>query len=181
MKSKVIKYIGGILVIIIFLPIVYTTAYYLVEIRPHSESISEKIKNYSSKSNNLALLENMVVKEEGRNGIARYISHSLAIEHTDGYFRNLWHLIGLHWHLWVGVIYSEQEQYALWLALAHYGKGQGINGASVYYFNKPIEQLTCYQLAQLVVMVRAPTIFKPGSKRSDKRIKERGIANVCGS
>jgi hypothetical protein len=158
-----------------------TTTYYLVEIRPHSYSISEKIKIYSSKSNNLALLEKIAVNEEGRDGIARYISHSLAIEHTQSNFRGLWHLIGLHWHLWVGLMYTEQEQYSLWLALVHYGKGQGMNAASTFYFNKSIEQLSCYQLAQLVVMVRAPTMFKPGSKRSEKRIKERGVANVCGS
>jgi hypothetical protein len=77
---------------IILMPIVYTTTYYLVEIRPHSDSISEKIKIYSSKSNNLALLENIVVNEEGRDGIAKYISHSLAIEHTQSNFHGLWRL-----------------------------------------------------------------------------------------
>ena len=181
MKTKVIKYFGGILAIIIFAPLIYTIIYFLVEIRPHTESMSEKIGIYNNMSSNLTLLEKMAVNEEGRNGIARYVSHSMAVENSERGFRNLWHLIGLHWHLWVRVMYSEQEQYALWLAMAPYGKGRGMNEAATYHFNKQLEQLSCYQLAQLVVMVRAPTRFKPGGEQSEQRIKERGVANECRS
>lgn len=175
------KYIGAILVFIIVAPLVYTTFYFLVEIRPHTLSMAEKIEIYNNISPNLTLMENMAISEEGRSGMARYVSHSLAVENTESGFRNFWHLIGLHWHLWVRVMYSEQEQYSLWLALAPYGKGRGMNEAAIYHFNKPLEQLSCYQLAQLVVMVRAPTMFKPGSEKSEQRIKGRGVANVCSS
>lgn len=181
MRTKVIKYIGGIFVLIIFVPLAYTTTYYLIEIRPHSESLSEKIRIYNNTSKNISLLEKMAVNEEGRNGIARYVSHSLAVEYTESGFRNLWHLIGLHWRLWISIKYSEQEHYALWLALAPYGKGRGMNEAATFYFNEPIDQLSCHQLAQLVVMVRAPTRFTPGSEKSEQRIKERGIESVCNS
>jgi hypothetical protein len=181
MKTKVMKYIGAILVVIIIAPLIYTTLYFLIEIRPHTESIGEMIEIYNNKSPNLTLMENMAVSEEGRSGMASYVSHSLAVDNTESGFRNLWHLIGLHWHLWVRVMYSEQEQYSLWLALAPYGKGRGMNEAAIYHFNKPLEQLSCYQLAQLVVMVRAPSRFKPGSEKSEQRIKDRGVANVCSS
>jgi hypothetical protein len=181
MKTKVVKYIGGILAFIFVAPLIYTILYFLVEIRPHTVSMAEKIEIYNNISPNLTLMEKIAVSEEGRSGMVRYVSHSLAVENTKSGFRNFWHLIGLHWHLWVRVMYSEQEQYFLWLALAPYGKGRGMNEAAVYHFNKPFEQLSCYQLTQLVVMVRAPTRFKPGSEKSEQRIKDRGVANVCSS
>jgi hypothetical protein len=181
MKTKVMKYIGAILVVIVIAPLIYTTLYFLIEIRPHTESIGKMIGIYNIKSPNLTLMENMAVSEESRSGMASYVSHSLAVDNTESGFRNLWHLFGLHWHLWVRVMYSEQEQYSLWLALAPYGKGRGMNEAAIYHFNKPLEQLSCYQLAQLVVMVRAPSWFKPGSEKSEQRIKDRGVANVCSS
>ena len=170
MKTKVMKYIGAILVFIIAAPLIYTTLYFMIEIRPHTESISEKVGIYNKVTSNLALLEKMAVSEEGQNGMARYVSHSLAVENTESGFRNIWHLVGLHWHLWVRVMYSEQEQYALWLALAPYGKGRGMNEAATFFFNKPIEKLSCHQLAELVVMIRAPTTFKPGSEKTEQRI-----------
>ena len=181
MKTKVIKYISGILFLIICTPLIYTTVYYLVEIRPHINEIEEKIKIYKKSSLNLTLMENIAVREEGRNGIARFVSHSLAVENTKSGFRSIWHLMGVHWHLWVRVMYSEQEQYLLWLAMAPYGKGRGMNEAAFSHFKKSLDELSCYQIVQLVVMVRAPTIFIPGSKKSEKRIKEQGLANVCSS
>ena len=181
MKRKIIKYIGGTLLAVVLLPIAYTVVYYFVEIAPQSHSINKMIVSYSNRTSNYKIMENMAVREEGRNGIYRYVSHSLAGTYISKGYRNYWHLIGLQWHLWVWLKYSEEEQYALWLAMAPYGPGHGMNQASIYHFNKSFEELSCYQVAELVVMVRAPTRFTPGSERSKQRIKERGVANECSS
>ncbi len=179
MKRKIGKYIGGTLLAIVVLPIAYTAVYYLVEIAPHSESIDKMIEAYNNRSKNYQIMEKMAVKEEGKSGIHRYVSHSLAVTNIDKGSRNYWHFIGFHWHLLVWLKYPEEEVYSLWLAMAPYGPGRGMNQASIYHFEKPFEELSCYQIAELVVMVRAPTRFLPGSERSKQRIHERGVANDC--
>ena len=160
---------------------IYTLSYYLIEIRPHDNFINEKIKTYSELSKNHLLLEKMAIKEETQNGILRYAAHSLAVDNIKHGFRNYWHLIGLHWHLWIWIRYTDNEIFQLWLAMVPNGSGRGMNEASMFYFNSKIEDLSCNQLAQLVVMVRSPSMFKPGSDRSNKRIKNKGIISVCNS
>lgn len=178
---RAIKYIFGLFVLLCITIVIYIASYYFIEIRPLNESITQKINNYSPLSTNYLLMQKMVLKEEGKKGIARYVAHNLAVENSNGSFRNYWHLVGLHWHLWVWLNLSEKETYQLWLAIAANGRGIGMNEAATLHFNKPIVQLSCNQLAQLVAMVRSPTIFKPGNTRNTQRVKNRGIANECSS
>jgi membrane carboxypeptidase/penicillin-binding protein PbpC len=179
MKNRLIKYTGILLILIVLSPIFYTLSYYILEINPHSASIEKLIQPYQRRSTNHRIMERMAVQEEGRSGISSYVAHTLAVENTDKDFRNLWHLIGLHWQLWLRLTYSEQEQFSMWLALAPYGPGRGMDHASIHHFEKPFEELNCYQLAELVVMVRAPSMFSPGSERAQQRIAARGVAKDC--
>ena len=178
---RAIKYIFGLFLLLIITIIIYTTSYYLIEIRPMNNSMTNKIKNYSPLSTNHLLMEKMALKEEGKKGIARYVAHTLAVENSNGGFRNYWHLVGLHWHLWLRLSFSEKETFKLWLAIAANGNGRGMNEAATLHFNKPFSHLSCNQLAQLVVMVRSPTTFKPGSKRNEQRVISKGVANECNS
>ena len=178
---KAVKYIIGFLTIILVSIVAYTTTYYFVEIKPNKVAIQKLIDSYELNSSSYETLEKMAVTEEGRNGIANYVAHSIAVEKTGKGFRNYWHFKGTHWHLWIRLLYSEREIYKMWLALAPYGGGRGMKEASMYHFKKPLEQTSCYELAQLVVMVKAPSKFKPGSINSENRIKERGVVNVCNS
>jgi len=178
---KFIKYLFSFIVFLVLAITIYTASYYFIEIRSHNGAFTEKINEYIELSGNHFLLEKMAVKEEYRSGMLRYVAHSLALDTIETGFRNYWHLMGLHWHLWLWVLYSEKEVYQLWLAMAPNGSGQGMNEASKLHFNKTFEELSCYQLAQLVVMVRSPTAFKPGSERSEERIKKRSVASVCSS
>ena len=178
---RLTKYFVGFLVVLFFVPLIYTTSYYFTEIRPHNDSIVEKIDSYESLTRNHELMEVMAVNEEGRNGMVRYVGHTLALETSKKGLRKYSHLDGLHWLFWVWVLHSENEIFKLWLAIAPYEIGSGMNEASMHHFNKSITQLSCNQLAQLVVMVRSPSKYKPGSERSEQRIKNRGTASVCSS
>ena len=178
---RLTKYFVGFLVVLFFVPLIYTTSYYFTEIRPHNDSIAEKINSYESLSRNHGLMEEMAVNEEGRNGMVRYVAHTLALEATQKDFKKYSHLVGLHWLFWVWVLHSEKEVFKLWLAIAPYESGSGMNDASMHYFNQSIEQLSCNQLAELVVMVRSPSKYKPGSERSKQRIMSRGMASACSS
>ena len=121
----------------------------------------------------------MAIEAEKKKGIINYVSHSLAVDYIDKNFRGGWHLIGAHWQLWIRIIYSEEELFNLWLAQAPYPRGRGMDEASLFFFNKKMEQLSCYQLAQLTVMVRSPTMFKPESKKSEQRIKRYNLNSAC--
>ncbi len=177
------RFIKSVFKFFVFLSLVitiYTVSYYFVEIRSHTGLLNEKIESYSSLTDNHEFMKDMVFKEESQSSIIWNVSHSLAVDYTESGFRNYRHLIGLHWHFWIWVLYSEEEQYKLWLAMTPNGSGErGMHKASQQYFNKPLDQLSCYQLAQLVVSVRSPSRFNPGSERSNQRIKNRGIVDEC--
>ena len=179
MKKNGLKYTSLAFLIICVSPFVYTTIYYFLEIRPHNESMSNKIKTYEGISKNRSLLEKMIVKVEGRKGIANYVSHSLAVDNIHNGFHKNWHIIGLHWHFWVRLKYSEEEIFRLWLAQVPYGSGRGMNEASTYHFKLPLEHLSCHQVSQLVVMAKAPTIYAPNTQRSELRIKALSLKNEC--
>ena len=179
--KRAIKYIFGLFLLLIITFIIYTTSYYLIEIRPMNDSMTNKIKKYSPFSTNHLIMKKMALNEEGKKGIARYVAHTFAVENSNGGFRNYWHLVGLHWQLWLRLSFSEKETYQLWLAIAANGYGRGMNEAAILHFKKPFIELSCNQLAQLVVMARAPTIFKPGSERNTQRVNSRGVANNCNS
>lgn len=178
---RVAKYALGFLIFFVCILVFYSVLYYFLEIRPIRSIIEEKISQYSPLTENYLLMETMAVNEESRRGIADFVAHSFAVEVTEKEFRSMWHLRGLHWHIWFRLLYTEKEIFQLWLAMAPYGKGRGIKEASMYHFANIFEKLSCYQIAQLVVMVRSPSGYKPGSERSEKRIYKRGVANVCKS
>lgn len=163
----------------VLIPLLYTVSYYFVEIRKNEGEIDRKIALYSETTSNHLLMREIALQEETQLGILRFSAHSLAVDLHDGHFRNFWNLAGLHWHVWLRVLYSDSEIFRIWLSMAPYGEGRGMNEASEHYFAKSIDKLSCYQIAQLVVMVRSPSMFKPGSTRSEKRIENRGVSSRC--
>ena len=178
-KGQRLKYFIGITALIFLMLSSYTTAYYIIEIRPTLSAIDEKVTRYSYSSRNSELLASIAMQQEGRSGMFRYVAHRQAINNIEHGFRNAWHLMGLHWHLWLKILYSDQEIYQLWLAQFPYSEGRGINEAAEYYFNISFWELSCYQIVQLAAMARAPTALKPGSERSEKWIRSQGIGVIC--
>jgi hypothetical protein len=171
-----LKVIGLLAVALAF----YTTSYFCIKILPVKSKIDEKITAYKNWDANVAIMRKMAVHEEGEDGIASYVAHSLALEYLgDGHFRNFWHLVGLHWQVWIPLIYDDEEVFSIWLALAPYGNGRGMNEAAVKYFSAPIPKLGCNQLATLTVMVRSPSGFPPGGEASRNRIETHHLTNIC--
>jgi hypothetical protein len=176
-----LKYALYLFFALLISPFIYTGIYYLVEIRPHKFDIERKIEAYSPSSSYYKIIKRMAEQEESVAGIARYAGHSLAALYVGDRFHGFWHLVGLHWQLWITVLYTEDEIFRIWLAVSPYENGRGMLSAAKYYFDNDLESLSCHQLAQLVVMVRSPSRFKPGSERSESRINEHGLLGMCGS
>lgn len=175
------KFINRTVAILLALSLIYIGIYFIVEIRPHVSEMDEMIREYETDSLNYSSIKSMAVAEEGIDGIGSYVGHSLAVSNVGSGFRGAWHLLGLHWQLWVRLLYSEDEIFRLWLAMVPYGDGRGMKDAAQFHFESDLDSLSCYQLAQLVVMVRAPSMFKPGSERSINRIRDHGVAIRCDS
>ena len=76
--------------------------------------------------------------------------------------------------LWLASSYihfSNEQAFYLWACYAVYESGHGLGNASMYYFNKPLSELNEESLVALVVASRNPSRFKPGTERSEERIK----------
>jgi len=175
------KYVIRFFSVIVLLPTLFTVTYYFFEIKQHQSKIEQKIALYSKTTSNHLLMYEIALQAESRVGILRFVTHSLALNYHDGHFRSFWNLAGLHWHIWMKLLYTDDEIYQIWLAMAPYGLvGEvGMNEASEHYFVKTIDKLSCYQIVQLVVMGRSPSMFKPGSVRSEKWIKDHGVSSRC--
>ena len=89
------------------------------------------------------------------------------------------HLGDLAWQLSLNISYDRESITSLWSAKAFSPAGAGMEAAALHYFNRPLHELECHDLAALVVMVRAPRRFAPGSAASEERIRATGLEAAC--
>lgn len=108
--------------------------------------------------------------------VARFITAK------EGLYRSsLWrHLDGIAWQLSLNISYDHEAMAALWSAQALSPAGTGLEAAALHYFERPLRELDCHDLAALVVMVRAPRYFAPGSEASERFIHQTGLEAACG-
>ncbi|WP_165681455.1 transglycosylase domain-containing protein [Metapseudomonas otitidis] len=108
--------------------------------------------------------------------IARFITAK-----EDHYRSSLWrHLDGIAWQLSLNISYEHEAMAALWSAQVISPAGTGMEAAALHYFERPLRELGCHDLAALVVMVRAPRHFVPGSEASERFIRWAGLEAACG-
>ena len=108
--------------------------------------------------------------------VARFITAK-----EDLYRSSLWrHLDGIAWQLSLNISYDHEAMAALWSAQALSPAGTGLEAAALHYFERPLRELDCHDLAALVVMIRAPKHFAPGSEASGLLIRARDLEAACG-
>lgn len=119
-------------------------------------------------------LRKMVDTAEGRHRIMHFLSNNLAYHDHQPDNANVkspwWHLDVFLWKIHLRVSFDEDEIFYLWCAYAPYQDGAGIWNAALYYYKKPINSLSTRELASLVVAARSPSIYRPGSERSQERV-----------
>lgn len=157
-----------------------TTAYYVLEIRPHLHTLDEEIKSNNISSPNARLLKRAMYLVGGKYSI-NAVKHRTALRFIPqgDRFRGYWHLVGLHWQLWLSIIYNEAEIYALRLARLYFSEGHGISGASRYYFGTDFANLTCQQIVELALLDKAPSFLAPGSERQQQYIEQYNLFSIC--
>ncbi len=159
---------------------IYTTTYFFIEINPKLREVRSSMVIYNHESDNHKLLQSIVIQYSHNFSFSRMVGHQFAVSYIDSGFRYYWHLLGLHWQLWVSLIFSEDEIYGLWLGQVNL-KGRGLQSAALYYFNQDFDSLPCKQVVQLAMFVRQPSLMYPNSKRSDRYIQKYDVYSVCGS
>lgn len=108
--------------------------------------------------------------------VARFITAK-----EDLYRSSLWrHLDGIAWQLSLNISYDPEAMAALWSAQVISPAGKGMEATALHYFERPLRELDCHDLAALVVMVRAPRHFVPGSEASERFIRAAGLEAACG-
>lgn len=153
-------------------PVIYLLAYFSIEIYPQLEEIDAMLVAEPEHTSPPPGLYQLALRAETKQGILNYVSKALA--HRSAGEREsvgAWQLRMMRWYFAVSALYSEHEQFVLWLELAPFERGRGLNAASLYFFGKPLSRLTEEELAALVAMVRSPSVFRPGSERSKERVR----------
>lgn len=174
--TKISKIIFIILTIIIAIGL-YTSVYYLIEIRPTVFIISSKINK-----NNLLRYDayhKIAIKVFGQKKIRKNAISLLSRIESDGRPRGIWHLYGFHWDLWGSYIASEEEVFSIWLATLDYGEGRGIYEASKNLFGKEIDNLSCKEILKIFLISNSPSLYseEPYSEKINEQVSS--LENAC--
>lgn len=66
--------------------------------------------------------------------------------------------------LYLEATYSKEQIFEFYINRIYFGAGNyGIDSASRYYFNRPVDQLTLYECAVLAGIIRAPSRYNPAA------------------
>jgi len=168
------KWILGFLVVITVTPIVAFLAWYAVFFLPHLNELKAQAKY--GQENVLpvkAALYPLAIAAEGEKGIRigaiRNAYWSVLSRSNEPTVRR--HINGLLWMLVSYIHFDEQEIFGIWANCTLLGCDKGLPEAARKYYGKPISDMSQRELAGLVVLLKSPTVFRPGSERSEKRIE----------
>lgn len=153
------------LALVIYLGMV---TYYWLEIRPVAQVSFESAQPYLSDAPAMKSLRATAMKVTGNS--YGYIVGS--IKPLTPPKKHLYrHLEGAVWAFWLNALYDDEELNAMALAKSYFG--QDAQGNAVYgareaaekLFHTKLEKTSCEQRVQMVVMLKAPSLYKPGSER----------------
>jgi len=83
-----------------------------------------------------------------------------------------WHANNFLWYISSFLHLQEKQVFGLWVDCAYYGCGRGLKEVAHEYFGKELHEFSKRELAGLVVLVRSPTRYPPGSERAEQRVNE---------
>ena len=137
------------------------------------------IKEYLTSANQEALpvidsLYKYAITAETKSGIRGYAVRTAywTLVFKDEHKGNMsWHANNLLWLLASHLHFNDKEIFGLWLSCSIVGCGKGLPSASEIYYGKKLSKLTHREMVGLVAMAKSPSVFKPGSDRSEKRIE----------
>lgn len=153
----------------LFILVIGLISYYYFEIRPQIQETLVVAQPYLSDKPVMKSLREIAIKITGNNPygvIAHSIRPSAPIK---GHL--YWHSSNAAWVFWLTNLYSDDEIYAMSLSKTYFG--QDAQGNAVYgareaaekLFHTKLEETSCEQRVQMMFMLKAPSLYKPGSER----------------
>ncbi len=100
---------------------------------------------------------------------ARTSYYHLSYSKQDVRNNTAWHLNQLLWYVSNDLHFTDEDIFYLWCHFSLNVNGFGINNASLKYFSKPIQELSIEKQIQIIGMVKAPSIFIPGTDKGSQR------------
>ena len=158
---------------LISVPILLPIIWYVISFLPNRPIMNRYISHGETISTSAPKdLYDLAVLRETLPGIRRFAvaqSYRTIITETSN-SKLVHHFDNLVWYIASYIHYTDKEIYYIWLDCAVEMCDFGLDMASIKYLGKSIEDLNIHELAGLVVLVRGPSIFKPGSNRFEEHI-----------
>jgi len=170
---KFLKFSGILFLISIILAGIWYSHLYLQYKQNLDSVLSNSYEEFQTVD---STLYKMAVIAEGEQRIRRWVAQqacwsNVYFEDKSSFNRILEFYI---WYVCISLHYDDKQIFRLW---CHYsifvdGYGYGLNNASMKYFGKNTENLSLEQKAAIIVMVRSPDLYRPGSESSKKRVQQ---------
>ncbi len=164
------------LIIIVLLTPVLLIAWYSISFLPHLNEINRLVENGNEKIKPIfqtfyPLAVAGETKERIRGYALRraywYLAHRKEKKGMDS-----WHLNNILWNFASHIHLTDKEVFGLWVNCSLFECDKGLSKASLMYHKKILSKLSLQEQAGLVALVRSPSRYKVGSKKSKIRIKE---------
>ncbi|QAU34677.1 transglycosylase domain-containing protein [Janthinobacterium sp. 17J80-10] len=168
------KWILGVLVVITVTPIIALLTWYVAFFLPHLNELKAQAKYGQEIVRPVKeALYPLAIAAEGEKGIR---IGAIRDAYWSVLSRNNVPAVRRHINEWLWMLVSyihfdEREIFGIWANCALLGCDKGLPEAARKYYGKAITEMSQRELAGLVALIKSPTAFAPGSKRSEKRIE----------
>ncbi len=161
-------------------------SYYFVEISPHRDGINASGQKYAGSDTHQRLMRDVVRQDNAESsGRTYYAVRTLSFKYLDGQrLANLRrHAREILWFWWLNILYTDDEIVSIWLNEVYFGSTEaqqpiyGIDRAASEIIGVPLSDLKCEQMALLVAITWAPTMYKINPNRFNSRTER--IAQIC--
>lgn len=168
------KWILRFLVVITTTPIIALLVWYVAFFLPHLNELKAQARYGQENVRSVKeILYPFAIAAEGEKGVRiaaiRNAYWSVLSRNYEPTIRR--HLNELLWMFVSYVHFDEQEIFGIWANCALLGCDKGLPEAARKYYGKAITDMSHRDLAGLVVLIKSPTAFGPGSERSEKIIE----------
>jgi|GEM_PF-3457655 len=146
--------------------------YDFVGFRPYQANIKDMLRmaHPLHKVPSKAVLD-LISLSEGHNQIKNYVAqHLLARFELDNRQMLWWHIEYSLWTFLMSTHYSDHDIFTLWLELALYEEGCGLNNSANYHYGHNLNQLNPEELATVVTIARSPSLYKADPKKLKERV-----------
>lgn len=158
---------------VIILPIIAILIWYLFSFLPHLNKLNSIITKEENQISSVSDIFKLAVMTESTTGLRSYATrqafHELVFSKEPK--GNIdWHLNTALWYLSSYIHFNNRKIFYLWSAYAPFGKGHGLQNSALHHFGKELSELSLRQKAEIIAMVKGPSLYKLGSEKLNNRV-----------